>query len=60
MLATQIQEHARQLLEARGAQALVDAAQKASELERDGNIEQAQTWRRIEQALRLMHGPRET
>jgi hypothetical protein len=45
------------LLEARGAQAIVEAAQKATKFEMQGQNEQAQTWRQIEAALKLMRGP---
>jgi hypothetical protein len=52
-----IQEYARQLLEARGGKAVAEAAQKASTFETEGNEEDALTWRHIEAALRLMRGP---
>ena len=58
MQAIAIQEHARKLRDARGDQALAHAAQKALALEKQGNAEQARTWRRIEAALRVMQGPR--
>ena len=53
-----IQEHARKLREARGDLALVQAAQKARHFEQQGDTKQAETWRRIEAALRHMQGPR--
>jgi hypothetical protein len=56
---TEIQEYARQLLEAHGAKATAEAAQKAVAFEKAGNKEQAQTWRRVEAALLLMRGPRQ-
>jgi hypothetical protein len=55
----EINDYARQLLEAHGAQAIAEAAQKASDFEQEGKSEQAQTWRRIEAALKLMRGPHE-
>ena len=55
-----IQDYARQLLEAHGAQAVVEAAQKASAFEKDGKKEDAETWRHIEAALKLMRGPHES
>ncbi|HMN37393.1 MAG TPA: hypothetical protein PKD49_06740 [Hyphomicrobium sp.] len=58
MHATEIQAHARKLYEAMGPKALAEAAQKAKSLESGGNNEDAQTWRRIEAALRQMQGPR--
>jgi len=60
MQATEIQEYARQLLEAHGAKAIAEAAQKAAACEKAGDKEDAQTWRRVEAALMLMHGPRQT
>jgi hypothetical protein len=56
----EIQDYARQLLEARGAAAVVEAAQKASAFEMQGNKEDAETWRHIEAALKLMRGPHES
>jgi hypothetical protein len=58
MLATEIQEHARKLHDAHGDKALAEAAQKAKTFEQQGNAVEAQTWRRIEAALREMQGPR--
>ena len=60
MHTTEIQEYARQLLEAHGAKATAEAAQKAVAFERAGDTEQAQAWRRVEAALMLMRGPRQT
>jgi hypothetical protein len=58
MQAIEIEEHARKLREARGDLALVHAAQKARDFEHQGDTLQAETWRRIEAALREMQGPR--
>jgi hypothetical protein len=52
-----IHDYARQLLDAHGDRAIVEAAQKASALEQQGQSEQARTWRQIEAALRSMRGP---
>ena len=52
-----IQDYARQLLEAHGARALAEAAQKACAFEQQGENEQAETWRHIEAAMKLMRGP---
>jgi hypothetical protein len=52
-----IEDYARQLLEAHGDKAIVEAAQKACVLEKQGDNEQAETWRHIEAALKLMRGP---
>jgi len=60
MDATKIQDYARQLLAAHGARAIAEAAQKAAACEKAGDKEQAQTWRRVEAALLLMHGPRQS
>lgn len=58
MHATEVQEHARKLYEAMGSKALVEAAQKAQSYQKEGRKEDADTWRRIESALRSMQGPR--
>ena len=55
-----IQDYARQLLDVRGAMAVVEAAQKACAYEQEGNKEDAETWRHIEAALKLMRGPHES
>jgi hypothetical protein len=53
----EIQDYARQLLEAHGDKAVAEAAQKACALEQQGQSEEAETWRRIEASLKLMRGP---
>lgn len=60
MQATEIQTQARMLLEAHGPKALVEASKKATICERSGDMSGASDWRRIESALKLMQGPRET
>ena len=60
MQAVEIQSHARKMLEAHGSQAIVEATRKAKTCERDGDDSGASDWRRVESALRLMRGPRET
>jgi hypothetical protein len=60
MHTTEIQTYARQLLEAHGVKAIAEAAQRAAASEKSGNKEQAEIWRRIEAALMLMRGPRQT
>ena len=60
MKETEVYDYARQLLEAHGASAIAEAAQKACVFERRGQNEQAETWRHIEAALKLMHGPHES
>ncbi len=60
MQQTDIEDYARQLLEAHGDRAVAEAAQKASAFEKEGNKEEAEAWRRIEKALLLMRGPHES
>jgi hypothetical protein len=47
-------------METHGDKAAVEAAQKAVALEHAGDREQAQIWRRIEAALVLMRGARQS
>ncbi|MEO8650965.1 MAG: hypothetical protein ABI391_01605 [Hyphomicrobiaceae bacterium] len=60
MQAVEIQGHARKMLEAHGAQAILEASRKAKTCEQAGDDTGASDWRRIENALRLMRGPRQT
>jgi hypothetical protein len=53
----QIHDYARQLLEAHGDKAIAEAAQKAVACEERGEREQAEIWRHIEAALKMMRGP---
>ena len=55
-----IHDFARQLLEAHGDKAVVEAAQRACTLEKEGKSEEAKTWRHIEAALKTMRGPHES
>ena len=55
-----IQDYARQLLEAHGAQAVVEAAQKACAFKMEGKKNDAEIWRHIEAALKLMRGPHQS
>jgi hypothetical protein len=52
-----VYDYARRLFDAHGAKAIVEAAQKASLLEQQGNRAEAETWRHIEAALKMMRGP---
>ena len=54
---TAINEYARQLLDARGEQAVAEAARCAVAYEQRKKNEEARTWRQIEAALKLMRGP---
>ena len=58
MQETDIHDYARQLLDAHGDKAVVEAAQRASTSEKQGKSEDAKTWRRVEAALKVMRGPR--
>jgi hypothetical protein len=60
MQETEIYDYARQLLEAHGDKAVAEAAQKACAFEKQGQDEQAETWRHIEAALKLIRGPHES
>ncbi|MFN3746831.1 MAG: hypothetical protein ACK4TL_19185 [Hyphomicrobiaceae bacterium] len=60
MQATEIQTQARMLLEAHGPKAMVEASKRAKACEQAGDTAGASDWRRIESALRLMQGPRES
>jgi hypothetical protein len=60
MQESEVYDYARQLLEAHGDKAVAEAAQKACALEQQGESEDAETWRHIEAALKLMRGPHET
>lgn len=60
MQEAEIQDYARQLLDAHGDKALAEAAQKARSFEEKGNAEEAKTWHRIEAAIKLMRGPHES
>jgi hypothetical protein len=53
----EVHDYARQLLEAHGDKAVVEAAQKACAFEKEGRDEEAETWRHIEAALMLMRSP---
>jgi len=53
----EINEYARQLLDARGDRAVAEAARKACSYEEKGYAEEAETWRHIEAALKLMRRP---
>ncbi len=53
----EIHEYARQLLDARGEMAVVEAAQKACSCDEKGQAEEAETWRHIEAVLKQMRGP---
>jgi len=53
----QIHVIARQMLEKHGFEAIAEAAQNAVACEKKGDTEQAQEWRHIEGAMKIMRGP---
>lgn len=53
----ELHDYARQLLEARGDRAVIEAAQRACSYEEKGQKEDAETWRHIEAVLKSMRGP---
>jgi hypothetical protein len=56
----EVQEHARQLFDVLGARAVAKAAKQASRMESQGDSQEAETWRRIERALKMMNGPHQS
>ncbi len=52
-----VQDYARQILEAHGPKAVAEVAQKAVACEAKGDTEQAVVWRQVEAALQEMLGP---
>lgn len=59
MQSLEVNNFARKLLRAHGDAAELEAAQKAAECERNGDDEQAATWRRVQAAIKVMRGPRQ-
>lgn len=57
MLETEIHDYARQLLDTHGDRAIAKVAQRACACEQEGETDQAETWRHVEAALKLMRGP---
>jgi hypothetical protein len=60
MQAVEIQTQARMMFESQGPRAIVEASRKAKTCEQAGDRAGASDWRRIEEALRLIRGPRES
>ena len=54
---TTIHDYARRFVGAHGDKAEMEAAQRAAECERQGDIRQAGDWRRIQVAIKEMRGP---
>lgn len=55
----EIQAYAKELYDAHGEKAVLEAAQKARMYEEQGNAEEAKTWRHVEAALKIMRGPKQ-
>ena len=55
----EIHDYARQLWEAHGLQSIAEAAHRASTFEEQGDKERARNWRRIEEVLLQLRGPRQ-
>lgn len=53
----QVHDFARRLLNAHGERAELEAAQRASECDRERDNDQARDWRRIQAAISQMRGP---
>lgn len=60
MNASDVSTVARHLFDTHGSRAIAEAAQKAASFEKAGDAEQAKFWRRVENALLEMRGPRES
>jgi hypothetical protein len=57
---TQIHTIARQMLERRGFGAIAEAARNAQVCESKGDAQEANEWRHIEDAMKMMRGPRQS
>ena len=57
MQTSEIETYARQLFDQMGAKSIAHAAQKATSAAQEGKDDDAQNWRRIEEALMNMRGP---
>jgi hypothetical protein len=57
---TQIHTIARQMLERHGFGAIAQAARNALACERKGEAEEANEWRHIEDAIKMMRGPHQS
>jgi len=56
----QVHVIARQMLEKHGFEAIAEAAQNAVTCEKKGDTDQAQEWRHIESAMKIMRGPNQS
>jgi hypothetical protein len=57
---TQIHTIARQMLERHGSVAIAHAAHNALTCEREGQVEQADEWRHVKDAMKIMQGPHQS
>jgi len=57
---TQVHVIARQMIAKHGFEAIAQAAQHAIACEKKGDAEEAQEWRHIEAAMKLMRGPNQS
>jgi hypothetical protein len=53
----EVHDYARRLVGVHGDKAAVEAAQRATDCDRQGDKNQARDWRRIEAAIKEMRGP---
>lgn len=60
MQTSEIETYARQLFDQLGPKSIAHAAQKATQAANDGDDDDAQKWRRIEEALLNLRGPRQS
>jgi N-acetyl-anhydromuramyl-L-alanine amidase AmpD len=60
MSQTQIHTIARQMIEQHGLTAIAQAAHNAQACERKGEAEEAKEWRHVEDAMKIMRGPRQS
>lgn len=56
----QIHTIARQMLERHGSAAIARAAQNALNCEQNGQVEEANEWRHVKDAMKIMHGPHQS
>ena len=56
----QVHTIARQILEKHGLEAIAHAAQNAVACERNGDPDEAKEWRHLEDAMKMMRGPRQS
>jgi hypothetical protein len=59
MTAMDVSALARHLFTTKGPQAIAEAALKAASCRHEGDEEQARMWRRVEETLRELRGPRQ-